>query len=78
MGFQIVAKDSDDWVKILHDGTGEFSLGVEKRFLAPLKKEAVVKNQMKVLHLDELYDMHKDYIRDIPETAGHVHTRKDP
>lgn len=30
MGFQIVAKDSDDWVKILHDGTGEFSLGVEK------------------------------------------------
>ena len=31
MGFQIVAKDSDDWVKILHDGTGEFSLGVEKK-----------------------------------------------
>ena len=65
MGFQIKAKNGDDWVKILHDGTGEFSLGVEKRFLAPLKKEAVVKNQMEFLHLNELYDMHKDYIRDI-------------
>ena len=25
----------------------------------------MVKNQMEVLHLDEHYDMHKDYIRDI-------------
>ena len=65
MGFQIVAKDSDDWVNILHDGTGEFSLTVEKKRQIPLKKEAVVKNQMEVLHLDEHYDMHKDYIRDI-------------
>lgn len=43
----------------------EFSLKVEKKRQIPLKKEAVVKNQMEVLHLDELYDMHKDYIRDI-------------
>lgn len=30
MGFQIKAKDGDNWVKILHDGTGRFSLEVEK------------------------------------------------
>ena len=57
MGFQIVAKDSDDWVNILHDGTGEFSLTVEKKRQIPLKKEAVVKNQMEVLHLDEHFDI---------------------
>ena len=38
---------------------------MEKKRQIPLKKEAVVKNQMEVLHLDEHYDMHKDYIRDI-------------
>lgn len=65
MGFQIEAEDGIKWVNILHDGTGEFSLKVEKKRQIPLKKEAVVKNQMEVLHLDELYDMHKDYIRDI-------------
>lgn len=65
MGFQIVAKDSDDWVKILHDGTGEFSLGVEKNRPIPPGKEAVVEKQMGALNLNEHYDMHKDYIRDI-------------
>ena len=32
------AKNGDDWVKILHDGTGEFSLGVEKKIPGTAKK----------------------------------------
>lgn len=57
------AIDSND-IKYLHGMTDNFSLGIQLEKVDKLKAKKV-KKQNEKLHLKDLYDKHKDYVKDI-------------
>jgi len=65
--------DSDD-IKYLRGMTDEFKISIKSEN-ADKDKIKKVEKQREILHLDELYDKHKDYVKDIAWNH-HIHSQE--
>lgn len=62
MFFEIRRKKNSNYVRIIQGLSNEFSIGINTDNAT---KKILALNQMDKLHLNELYNEHKDYVRDI-------------
>jgi len=63
--FEISIKNSANYVKVLQGLSSEFIIGLNT---INASKPVIIKRQMEKLHLDELYNKHSDYVKDIIKT----------
>jgi hypothetical protein len=70
ISFEIRRKKDSNYVRIIQGLSNEFSIELNADNAA---KETLALNQMEKLHLNELYNEHKDYVRDIIRSK-HVNT----
>ena len=70
ISFEIRRKKSSNYVRIIQGLSNEFSIGINTDNAA---KKTFALNQMDKLHLNELYNEHKEYVRDIIRSK-HVNT----
>lgn len=68
--FEIRRKKNSNYVRIIQGLSNEFSIGINTD---KATKKILAVNQMDKLHLNELYNEHKDYVRDIIRSK-HVNT----
>lgn len=60
--FEITIKKNSDFVKVMQGVSNEFVIGLSAE---EAENKSVILNQMKKLHLDELYNNHIEYVMDI-------------
>lgn len=60
--FEITIKKNSDFVKVMQGVSNEFVIGLNAE---EAENKSVISNQMKKLHLDELYNNHIEYVMDI-------------
>jgi len=58
--FKIEPEDTINYIKVLHDSIGDFSIKLDTE---GAKNKTSIDDQMSLLHLDELYNMHTEYVR---------------
>ena len=68
--FEIRRKKNSNYVRLIQGLSNEFSIGINTN---KATKKILAVNQMDKLHLNELYNEHKDYVRDIIRSK-HVNT----
>lgn len=62
--FELKLKEKGDFAKVLQGVSDEFIIDINDS-RATYDKRELVKRQIKRLHLEELYDEHRDYVQDI-------------